>query len=177
MLVASLIVWQVTKVGAVTTQKEVTTECICKIQIYVILALTVTVFGLVIIAILHSRKLKLCRGHLFSNAVKIMLFILDVQYYVPIKLCKTAGSIDLFIFTYTLKPENLKLRWNYIWHIIEIDWKEVNVTFNGNKIDLPKFVTIKFSDKFRIRHMMKRESLLFYIMLKQGFNWFHFGFQ
>ena len=33
---------------------------------------------------------------LFSNVVKIMLFISDVHYYVPVKLCKTAGSIHLF---------------------------------------------------------------------------------
>ena len=52
-------------------------------------------FGLVIFAVLHYRKLKLCRGPLFSNAVKIMLFIFDVQYYVPIKLYKTTGSIQL----------------------------------------------------------------------------------
>ena len=45
-----------------------------------------SIFGLVIIAVLHSSKLKLCRGYLFSNTVKIMLFISDVQYYVPIKL-------------------------------------------------------------------------------------------
>ena len=37
-----------------------------------------------------TRKLKLFSGHLFSNAVKIMLFILDAQHYVPIKLCRTA---------------------------------------------------------------------------------------
>ena len=48
------------------------------------------------VAILHCRKSKLCRGHMFSNAMKIMIFILDVQYYIPIKLCKTAGSINLF---------------------------------------------------------------------------------
>ena len=53
-----------------------------------------------------------------------------------------------------------------------IDWKEVNATFNSNKIDLPKSVTIKFGDKFKIRHMMKREPSLFHIMLKQGFTWF-----
>ena len=46
------------------------------------------------------------------------------------------------------------------------------MTFNGNKINLPKFVMIKFRDKFIIRHMMKTEPLLFHIMLKQGFNWF-----
>ena len=67
-------------------------------------------FGLLMFAVLHSRKLKLCRQCLFSNAVKIMLFILDVQYYVPIKLCKTTGNINLFKITGTIKPENVKVR-------------------------------------------------------------------
>ena len=112
MLVASLALQQVKEVGTVTTQEEVTTEC--KIQIYIILDLTVTIFSLVIFAVLHSRKLKLCRGHMFSNVVKIMLFISDVQYYVPIKLCQTAGSIHLFKITGTIKPDNVTLRCNYI---------------------------------------------------------------
>ena len=46
------------------------------------------------------------------------------------------------------------------------------MTFNKNKINLPKSVTITFRDTFKIRHMMKREPLLFHIMLRQGFNWF-----
>ena len=86
MLVASLALEQVKEVGTVTTQEEVTTEC--KIQIYRILALTVTIFSLVMFAVQHSRKLKLFRGCRFSKAVKIIIFILDVQYYVPIKLYK-----------------------------------------------------------------------------------------
>ena len=46
------------------------------------------------------------------------------------------------------------------------------MTFNSNKINLPKFVMIKFRDKFKIRLRMKREPLLFQIMLKQGLTWF-----
>ena len=46
------------------------------------------------------------------------------------------------------------------------------MTCNGNRINLPKSVTIKFKDKFKIRHMMKREPLLLHIMLKWGINWF-----
>ena len=110
MLVASLALQQVREVGMVTTQEEVTAECTCKIQIYAILALTITFFGLVMLAVLHSRKLKMCIGCLFSNAVKIMLFTSDVQYYVPIKLSKTVGSINLFKITSTIKLENVKLR-------------------------------------------------------------------
>ena len=73
-----------------------------------------TILGLVMVGILHYRKSKLCRGHMFSNVVIIMIFISDVQYYIPIKLCKTAGSIHLFKVIGTLKHENIKLNQNYI---------------------------------------------------------------
>ena len=103
-LLASLVLYQVKEVGAVT-QKEIDTEC--KTLTYISLALTI--LGLIMIPILHYRKSKLCRGRMFSNAVKIMIFISDVQYYVPIKLCKTVGSIHLFKIIGMLKPENIKL--------------------------------------------------------------------
>ena len=72
-----------------------------------------------------------------------MIFISDIQYYIPIELCRTAGSIHLFKITGTLKPKNIKLNWNYIWNTLEIDWKEVSVTFSDNKINLPRIITIK----------------------------------
>ena len=68
-----------------------------------------------IFAVLHSRKLKLCRGCLFSNAVEIMLFISDVQHYVPTKLYTTTGIIPLFKITGTLKPENVELKQTLHW--------------------------------------------------------------
>ena len=74
---------------------------------------------------------------MFSNVVKITVFISDVQNYIPIKLCKTAGSIHLFKITGMLKAKNIKLNKNYVWDTLEIDWKEVTVTFNENKINLP----------------------------------------
>ena len=46
---------------------------------------------------------------MFSNAMKIMIFISNVRYYVPIKLCKTAGSIHLFKITGMLNSENVKI--------------------------------------------------------------------
>ena len=72
----------------------------------------------------------------------------------------------------TLKAENIKLNRNYLWDTVEIDWKEVSVTFNGNKIDLPRVVIIKLQDKFEIRQLMNRKPLLFHLMLKQGITWF-----
>ena len=46
------------------------------------------------------------------------------------------------------------------------------MTFNENRINLPKSVIINFRDKFKIRYTMMREPLLFHIMLRQGFKWF-----
>ena len=56
--------------------------------------------------------------------------------------------------------------------MLEIDWKEVTVTFNDSKINLPRVVIIKLQDKIRVRHLMKREPLFFHLMLKQGIMWF-----
>ena len=166
-LVSSLALQQVKEVDAITWD-EIKIEC--KILTYI--SLTLTIFGLVMVAILHYRETKLCRGCMFCNTVKIVIFISDVQYYVPIKLCKTVGSIHLFKITGMLKSENIKLNCNYIWDTLEIDWKEVSMTFNGNKVNLPRFVTIKLRDKFKIRCIMKKEPLLFLVMLKQGITWF-----
>ena len=53
-----------------------------------------------------------------------------------------AGSIHIFKITGTFTPENVQLKRNIFWDIIESDWKEVNVTLIGNKINLPTSVTI-----------------------------------
>ena len=119
--------------------------------------------------LVQARKIKLCRGQFFSNADVIMFFVSDVQYSVPIKLCKTTGSICLFKnHTGLLMPEKVKLKKHYIWDILEVDWKENKVKFNGNLINLPMPVTIKFWDKFKVICMMERQPLLFHLMLKQG---------
>ena len=122
--------------------------------------------------ILQVRRIKLCRGQLFSNVVKIILLISDIQYYIPVRLCKTAGSIYLFKITGRLTTDKVKLNKYYMWDILEIDWSEVKVTFNGKVISLPKSITIRIWDKFIVRHMLGRQPILFHLMLKQGFNWF-----
>ena len=99
-----------------------------------------------------------------------MLFISDIQTNVPIKLCKTAGSIHLFKIKGTLKSEDMKL--NKKWDTLEIDWKEVTVTFNVNKIELLRIVAIRIQDKINIRRLMNREPLFFHMMIRQGKTWF-----
>ena len=102
-----------------------------------------------------------------------MLFISEIQNYVPIKLCKTAGSIHLFKIKGTLNTGNVKLNKNYLWDRLEIDWKEVTVTFNDNKIELPRIIAIRIQDKIKVRRLMSREPLIFHIMIRQGITWFN----
>ena len=99
------------EVEAISSSKETNTEC--KTLAY--MGIILTVLSLIIVTFLHYRKLRLCKGYRFSNAVEIMLFISDVQNYVPVKLCKTAGIIHLFKIRGTLKSKNIKLNTNYLW--------------------------------------------------------------
>ena len=82
----------------------------------------------------------------------------------PIKLCKAAGSIHLFKVIGMLKAENIKLNKNYLWDTLEIDWKEATVTFNSNKINLPRIVVIKLQNKIAVKRLMNREPLRFHLM-------------
>ena len=73
-LVTSLALQQVKEVKVENTE-NVDYNCECTVQLYIILTLSIIMIGLIIFAILQLRRIKLCRGKLFSNVVKIMLFI------------------------------------------------------------------------------------------------------
>ena len=102
-----------------------------------------------------------------------MLFTSDIQNYVPIKLCKTAGSIHLFKIKGTLKSRDIKLNKNYLGDTLEIDWNGVTLTFNDNKVELPKIVAIKIWDKIKIRRLMNKQPLNFHMIIRQGITWFN----
>ena len=158
-LVTNLVLQQVKEVKADDIE-NVNYKCKCRTQFYIILALSLAIISN-IFAILQVRRIKICRGQLFSNVVKIMLFISDVQYYITVKLHKTAGSIHLFKITGKITMEKVKLNKHYIWDILEIDWSEVKVTFNGKIIDLPKSITVRHLDKFKVRQLMESPPILF----------------
>ena len=168
-IVASLLLYKAREVEARTTTKI--DDSGCGTLVYIGIALTL--LSMAIVILLHYRKSKFCRGHRFSNTVKIVLFISDVQHYIPIKLCKTSGSLHLFKITGTLTSEDIKLNRNYLWDTLEINWDKIKLVFNSNEIKLPKLVKIKIKDKIRVRRMMSRETRNFHIMVKQGMTWFN----
>ena len=112
------------------------------------------------------------RKHQYSNTIKIMMFFPNIKSYVPIKLCKTSGSIHLFQLMGNIQREDVILHRNKIWDILDIDWQNIMVTVNGNIINLPGSVIIPFRDKFKIIKIIGSRPLLLHLMLKWGQTWY-----
>ena len=60
-------------------------------------------------------RMPIFRKYHYSNTIKIMMFFSDIKPYVPIKLCKTSGSIHLFKLTGSINKENITLHKNILW--------------------------------------------------------------
>ena len=109
-IVTNLILHKTKEVEAKLTTETNNSECgtlACK-------GMALTILSIAIVIFLHYRKSKLCRGYRFSNIVKVVLFISNVQSYIPIKLCKTSGSLHLFRIKGMLKPKDIQLNKNYL---------------------------------------------------------------
>ena len=121
--------------------------CTCKTQCYIMSMLIIITLGMLYLVTNKLRKSSFFKGHLFSNNTKILLFISNTHSYVPIKLCRVARSIHLFRIRGRLNPENVKLKKNWIWDVLEIDWSDISIMLNDNEIDLPSSVIIPFKER------------------------------
>ena len=156
--------------GVKAISKE--TEVIDKEYWIIIIWLSIILLCVLFLTIEKLYRMPMFRKYHYSNTIKIMIFISDIKSYVPIKLCKTSGSIHLFKLTGSINKENIALHKNTIWDIMEIDWRPVTITLSGNVINLPGSVIIPFRDKFKIRWIIKSRLLLLHLMLKQGQTWY-----
>ena len=145
----------------------------CTAQWYTVAALTLMIIALIIYICLTIQKCTIFKRRLYSNTVTVMLFFSDIKQYIPVKLCKTAESIHLFQIYGQLAPDQITLeRKYYLWDVIRIDWKEVFVTLNGAIIQLLILVKVPLRDKYRLRSLMRKGSLLLDVMLRQGTSWY-----
>ena len=133
-IVPNLILYKAKEMEAKSSSETNNSEC----STLAYIGMALTILRIAIVILLHYRKSKFCKGYRFSNIVKIVLFISDVQHYILIKLCKTSGSPHLFKIKGTLKSEDIKLNKNYLWDMLEINWNKIQLLLNSNEIDLPK---------------------------------------
>ena len=63
-----------------------------------------------LMALAKLRKSRIFKGRLFSNTIKIKLFVVDNHCYIPLHLNKLAGSVHLLKLHGILTKENLVLK-------------------------------------------------------------------
>ena len=87
-------------------------------QLLIILNLVLTD----LLVMVKLKKSKMFQGHLFTNMVKIKLFLANTQSYVPLELNSVAGNVCLFKLSGALAVENFTLKKNWTWDVLEINW-------------------------------------------------------
>ena len=127
-----------------------------------------------LLILIKIKKSRVFQGHLFTNMVKVNLFLADTQSYVPLELNSAARNVHLFKLTGALLIENFTLKKNWIWDILEVNWNNIHVTLNDKEISLPGTLTIPLAYKLKVRRLFTdRSSLHVYIMLKQRKSWYN----
>ena len=128
----------------------------------------------ILLVLAKLKKSKVLQGHIFTNMVKIKLFLANTQSYVPLELNSAAGNVHLFKLSGTLAVEKFTLRKNWIWDVLEINWDNTHVTLNEREINLPETLTIPLVYKLKVRKLfMERNSMHMYIMLKHRKSWYN----
>ena len=135
------------------------------------------ILNLVIVALLLLRTIKksiFFWGQPFSNMVKIKLFLADTKSYVSLNLNQLARNTHLFKLIGELSLDNVTLKKNWIWDVLEIKWGNICIVLNSKKIHLPTTILVPLIHKLKVRKLFgKRDLMHIYIMLKQRKSWYN----
>ena len=164
-LVATMALQGVRAINALDTNKQNNQSCNSELlKILIIL-------NLVIVVSLLLRKVKksiFFQGQIFSNMVKIKLFLADTKSYVALDLNKITRNTHLFKLTGELSLDNITLIKNWIWDVLEIQWDDIHIILNDKDIHLPATLVIPLINKLKVRKLFNKMDLVHvYIMLKQ----------
>ena len=107
--------------GIKAMNEEIKTETNYEYWI-IIVWLSLILLCIMFLTIEKLYRMPIFRKYCYSNTIKIMIFLSNIKSYVPIKLCKTSGSIHLFKLMGSINGDNITLHRNTIWDIMEIDW-------------------------------------------------------
>ena len=128
----------------------------------------------ILLVLAKLKKCKVFQGHIFTNMVKIKLFLANTQSYVPLELNSAAGNIHLFKLSGALTVDKFTLRKNWIWDVLEINWDNTCVTLNEREINLPGTLSIPLIYKLKVRKLFSESSSMHvYIILKHRKSWYN----
>ena len=110
----------------------------------------------------------------FSNMVKIKMVLADTKSYISLDLNQLAWTTHLFKLTGDLSLENITLKKNLIWDVLEIKWEDICIILNDKEVHLPTMLIIPFIHKLKVRKLFgKRDIMHVDIMLKQRKPWYN----
>ena len=70
--------------------------------------------------------------------------------------------------------ENITLKKNWIWDVLEIKWENICIVLNDKELHLPTTLIIPFINKLKVRKLFdKRDLMHVYIMLEQRKSWYN----
>ena len=70
-----------------------------------------------------------------------------------------------------LIKENLTLKKNWIWDVLEIDWTDIYILQDNKEINLPVTIVVSIYYKLKLRQLFMnsgKDSFHLCVMLKQG---------
>ena len=96
----------------------------------------------------------LCRGYVYGNVLDVKLVIGETTSYIPLNLRRIAGQRHKIRINALPHPTQVKLVRNCVWDTLTIDWQDVELTNDGDPIDLPSTLVVPLRAKFKIREML-----------------------
>ena len=135
------------------------------------------ILNLVIVVLLLLRKIKksvFFWGQPFSNMVKIKVFLADTKSHISLNLNQSAGNMHLFRLMGELSPDDVVLKKNWMWDVLEIKWRNTQIIRNNKEIHLPTTLLVTLIHKVKGRKLCGKRGLMhIYIMLKQIKSWYN----
>ena len=135
------------------------------------------ILNLVIVVSLPLRKIRksiLFWGQPFSKMVKVKLFLAAKKSYVSLSLNQSARNMHLFKLMGELSPNNVILKKNWIWDVLEVKWGNIHITLNDKEIHLPTTLLVPLIHTIKVRKLFNKIKLMhIYIMLKQRKSWYN----
>ena len=169
-LVTNMALQRVRAIDALNTNKQ---NQSCNSELLEILM----ILNLVIVVLLLLRKIKksiFFQEQLFSNMVKIKLFLADHKVPCFIRSKQNSCKYPFIQIDSRTVLDNNTLRKNWIWDVLEIRWDDIHIILNDKDTHLPTTLVIPLIHKLKVRKLFsKRDLLHVYIMLKQRKSWYN----
>ena len=106
--------------------------------------------------------------------VKVKLFLADTKSYVSLNLNQSARNMHLFKLVGELSPNDVVLKKNWIWDVLEVKWGNTSTILNHKEIHLPTTLLVPLIHKIKVAKLFDKINLMhIYIMLKQRKYWYN----